>query len=411
MNRAKQLTKLSGALTLLALCLVSADGSDAKIAFTSERDGNREVYTMNADGTDQTRLTFDPASDAVSGVSPDGTRILIESRRDGLEEVWVMNADGSGQTRLTNSTGVNAHAKFSPDGSMIVFTSTREGPAQIYVMNADGTGQTNITTSNPIGENTPAYSPDGTKIAFVSSRDGNFEIYIMNADGTGQTNLSNSTAEDGAPAFSPDGSTIAFWSRRNGNAEIYIMNVDGTNQTRVTNNLVYDCCPVFTPDGSRIVFHSGRDGNFEIYIMNVDGTAQTNLTNNPAAEFGPATPLFEAVLEIEVVIDIKPGSFPNSINLGSNGTVAVAIFSTETFDATEIDPVTVTLAGSSVRLRGRGMPQASFEDINGDGLLDLVVHVVTDALELTGEDVEAILEGRLYDGTLIRGSDTVRIVP
>jgi parallel beta-helix repeat protein len=112
-----------------------------------------------------------------------------------------------------------------------------------------------------------------------------------------------------------------------------------------------------------------------------------------------------------VRIDIKPGSFPNSINLGSGGTVPVAIFSTATFDATTVDLSNVTLAGASVRLTGRGTPIASSEDVNGDGRLDLVVHVETTALLVSETDTEAILEGNTFDGTLIAGKDTVRVVP
>ena len=115
-----------------------------------------------------------------------------------------------------------------------------------------------------------------------------------------------------------------------------------------------------------------------------------------------------------VSIDIKPGSFPNSINLGSNGTVPVAILSAPApnfFDATTVDPTTVMLAGASVALRGKGTPNASVQDVNGDGLLDLVVHVSTEALQLTGTDTQAILTGQTYGGQTIQGSDSVRIVP
>ena len=115
---------------------------------------------------------------------------------------------------------------------------------------------------------------------------------------------------------------------------------------------------------------------------------------------------------LPVSIDIKPGSFPNSINLGSNGVVAVAILSTPTFDALTVDPTTVTLANANVRLKGKGQPQASFDDVNHDNLLDLVVHVETEALELTTTDKEAILIGKTLDGkTTIRGVDSIRVVP
>jgi hypothetical protein len=113
---------------------------------------------------------------------------------------------------------------------------------------------------------------------------------------------------------------------------------------------------------------------------------------------------------LSVMIDIKPGSYPNSINLGSGGSVPVAIFSTPTFDATTVDPTSVTLAKALVQLKGKGTPMASAEDVNGDGLPDLVVHVSTQALQLTGADVNAVLEGVTTAGVYIRGTDTVRII-
>ena len=113
----------------------------------------------------------------------------------------------------------------------------------------------------------------------------------------------------------------------------------------------------------------------------------------------------------EVLVDIKPGSDPNSINLGSGGNVPVAIFSSATFDATTVDPSTVTLADAGVKIRGKGKLAADEEDVDGDGLLDLVVHIDTSELELTDGDVVAVLKGETFDGTAIQGSDFVRIVP
>lgn len=131
------------------------------------------------------------------------------------------------------------------------------------------------------------------------------------------------------------------------------------------------------------------------------GSHGTNIT-----EFGGGA-LQVAIEGIPVTIDIKPGSFPNSINLGNRGTVPIAIFSTATFDATNVDPLTVTLAGASVKLKGKGTPMAAFEDVNGDGLNDIVVHVSTSTLELTVPDTEAILKGMTLDGTPINGTDSV----
>ena len=109
------------------------------------------------------------------------------------------------------------------------------------------------------------------------------------------------------------------------------------------------------------------------------------------------------------VIDIKPGSSLNIIKLSSGGTVPVAILSAPGFDATTVNPTTVTMPGASVKLK-QGKPMASFQDVNGDGLLDLVVHFSTDALQLGTTDTQATLEGMTFDGTQIRGVDTIRVV-
>jgi hypothetical protein len=89
----------------------------------------------------------------------------------------------------------------------------------------------------------------------------------------------------------------------------------------------------------------------------------------------------------------------------------VAILSTPTFDASTIDPTTVTLAGASVQLKGKGTPMSSLQDVSGDGRLDLVVHVNTEALQLTNTDVNAVLSGATYSGVPIVGEDTIRVVP
>jgi Tol biopolymer transport system component len=119
-------------------------------------------------------------------------------------EIYVMNADGSSQTRLTyNYNPSQAYTPvWSPDGRQIAFGVSLDGDPEIYVMNADGSNQTNLTT-NPGYDAYPVWSPDGHRIVFVSDRDGNGEIYVMNADGSSQTNLTNNPASDGGPVWSP----------------------------------------------------------------------------------------------------------------------------------------------------------------------------------------------------------------
>jgi Tol biopolymer transport system component len=147
---------------------VSPDGT--RIAFTTERDGNREVYMMNADGSGQQRLTntggrvSSPAFDSVDenpSWSPDGTRIAFDSTRDGNWELYVMNADGSGQTRLTDHPALDARPVWSPDGRLIAFESERVGRGlrRVYVMAADGSNVRRLTAGQDVGADWQALGP------------------------------------------------------------------------------------------------------------------------------------------------------------------------------------------------------------------------------------------------------------
>jgi hypothetical protein len=115
---------------------------------------------------------------------------------------------------------------------------------------------------------------------------------------------------------------------------------------------------------------------------------------------------------LEASIDIKPGSFPNSINLSSAGVVPVAILSSATFDATQVDPATVSLAGAAVKLIGKGNRYScSAEDVNGDGRLDVVCHVVTAQFMIEPGGSVAVLAAKTFSGQAIRGEDSINIVP
>ena len=130
--------------------------------------------------------------------------------------------------------------------------------------------------------------------------------------------------------------------------------------------------------------------------------------------FDPVTNNVDIIVDGEpsslISIDIKPGDNPNSINLKSGGVIPVAILSSLYFDATTVDPVTVILASAMVRLTRRGSPKFSHEDVNGDGLVDLLVHLKTKDLDLKEGDTEAILEGTTFSGVTFQVSDSVRIV-
>ena len=264
--------------------------SSGRIAFSSDRDGNSDIYVMNTDGSGLTRLTNQPGNDGGPSWSPTGQQIAFHSFSvpNQNADIYVINLDGSGLTNLTNSPDIDLHPSWSPDGRHIAFVSEQHmyrSTADIYVTNLDGSGLINLTNA-PEADRFPSWSPDGSLIAFEARRDGNSEIYVMNSDGSGPRNLTNHPDADRFPDWSPDGQYIVFESMRTGNWDIYVMNADGSGMRRLTNHPKDDNFPSWSPDGQHIVFESTRhgDANNEIYVIKVDGSGLTRLTNNPGED-------------------------------------------------------------------------------------------------------------------------------
>ena len=257
--------------------LSATEGLTGRIAFHSNRDGDFDIYVMNADGSGVTQVTHNTINEFDPIWSPNGQQIAF-GRISGCcaAAVVVINADGSGERVLADNGFPGA---WSPDGRQIAFS--RNG--DVYVMNVDGSGVTQLThdgTASPT-----AWSPNGKQIAFTSFRSGNSDIYVMNTDGSGVIQLTDDPATDfgDRAGWSPDGRRFVFSSTRDGgDIDIFVMNADGTGVTQLTHNdFIADDDPVWSPDGKHIAFHSTRDGGDEdIFVMNADGTGVTQLTFN-----------------------------------------------------------------------------------------------------------------------------------
>ena len=262
-------------------------GGGTLVAFTSERDGNAEIYIMNPNGSNPVNLTNHPASDQMPAWSPAGNRIAFESNRAGNWEIYAINQDGTGLEQLTNDPGNEQDAQWSPDGSRLLFHSNREdGILRVWMMNL-ASGALTRMTDDAAGDWHGSWSPDSQQIVYAHDATGVAEIYRVNVDGSERINLTNSQARESVPNWSPDGRQIVFYSERDGNREIYIMNADGSGQTRLTNDPAIDFLANWSPDGRFILFTSDRDGNQELYRMEVGSGGVTRLTDNPASDYYP----------------------------------------------------------------------------------------------------------------------------
>jgi hypothetical protein len=215
-----------------------------QLAFTSDREGNLDIYTMNSDGSNQTRLTSNTDNDDYPSWAAYGLGIAYSVREDGTWNIHRMDADGANDVRLTSHEIPDQDPDWSPDGSKIAYHERGfSGHPELYVMNSDGTNVVRLT-NNVASDGEPSWSPDGRRIAFSSTRDrGVQDIHVMDADGSNVVNLTDFPNQDYDPSWSPDGQLIAFVSQRDGNDEIYVMNADGSDLIRLTNNSASDSSP------------------------------------------------------------------------------------------------------------------------------------------------------------------------
>lgn len=207
-----------------------------------------DIFLAHADGSELRQLTDTPGYDAEATISPDGRTILFTSDRDGDLEIYAMDADGSNVRRLTFEEGYDGGAFFSPDGRRIVYRAhhpteaaeladyralladrlIRPGRVEIWVMDADGSNKRQIT-NNGAANFAPFFHPNGRQIIFSSNmanpggRD--FDLYLINLDGSGLERVTHAPGFDSFPMFSPDGRQLVWASHRGserGESDIFI---------------------------------------------------------------------------------------------------------------------------------------------------------------------------------------------
>ena len=285
------------ALALIAgLLLACGNEPPHRLVFYSDRDGDDDIYLMQADGTGVQQLTNEPGPDYEPDPSPDSKNILFASQRqDGDDShLYVMGIDGSEVKQLTfggvaPDRQLDDYGEWSPDGSRIVFQRSMipEGGkpfADVWLLDPATGEERALTDTAEFWDSTPSWSAGGKAVLFESNRSGDFELYRMPLQGGGAARLTESTGSDSAAKESPDGKQIAFVSDRDGDFEVYVMNADGSDVRQLTSNAERDGCPQWSPDGRRLAFYSDRDGDPEIYVMNADGSDQRRVTTSPGRD-------------------------------------------------------------------------------------------------------------------------------
>jgi Tol biopolymer transport system component len=273
----KRLAALIALVSALSAGLISttfavstpAEPAPADMVFTSNRDGNAEVYAMRADGRLQRRLTIDSGADVDPAVSSSGL-VVFASDRAGSFDLYAMSPEGQAVTRLTGLAGDERQPAFSPDGSQIAFSYGGD----VYVMNANGRRLRNLTRHRA-GDADPTWSPDGTRIAFSSDRGGTREIFVMRVGQKRATALTGS-GDNSAPDWSPDGASIAFQH----GADVHVVAAGGGDEQLVAADR---SAPSFSPDGLELAVADGRD----VVRVSLAGDPVANLSFSAAIDGAP----------------------------------------------------------------------------------------------------------------------------
>jgi len=275
--KARRLSVAALVISLFIQTILAENGyafRRTKIAFSSARDGNLEIYVMDGDGSNQRRVTVNPARDESPAWSPDGKKIAFVSNRNNVNkdhmQIWVIDADGKNPIRLTDGL-VDWGPDWSPDGTKIVYDAL---PAGITVIDADGKNKRVLKNQ---GGAHPSWSPDGKRIVYTFG-----QIYVMDADGRNSKKLTHDVGFKRMPSWSHDGTRIAYLA----NHRIWVMDSNGKNEKRLT-NINSDDHPTWSPDSESIAFHSFQRG-VGIYVVDVTTGAVDTLLRDP--DFGNYDP-------------------------------------------------------------------------------------------------------------------------
>jgi len=254
--------------------------AESRIAFVSDRTGKQEIYVMDYDGAQVTKITSDRSIALTPRWSQDGKLLTYVSYRDGRPALYSFIFASRRRWQVVGWPGLTMSPAWSPAGDRLAFASSREGSLDLFVADPDGKPLQRLTFG--LGDDlSPSWSPTGRQIAYNSDQGGSAQIYVMNADGSDQRRLTFEGSYNTTPAFSPKGDWIAYTCRVGDRHQLCLIGPDGSRRVQVTDAPGNNEGPSWAPDGRHLVFASDREGSTNLYVIGIDGTGEERLTMEP----------------------------------------------------------------------------------------------------------------------------------
>ena len=286
-----------------------AAGDVRYISFSSNRTGNADIYTIDANGKNLRNITDRRTNEADATWSPDGRFLTYSSDQNGNFDIYVMDIETRKNRRLIQDPGIDACAAWSPDGQWIAFCSNRSGAFEIYRINASGKNLQRLTRL-PGNNTTPGWSPDSQQIIFTSSQrneKGHREsfVYVMRADGRNLRKFIKVAA--GGPSWSPDGNQILFSTTRDNEDgedtfDLFVINLNNQGVRQLTQGPKWELAPQWSSDGQWITFEAReprQNKTSAIYVMNAAGGELRQLTDELSMNWSPAWVPVRSALSVQ----------------------------------------------------------------------------------------------------------------
>ena len=268
--------------------LTGAPGiANTRIIFCKEESpGVKEIYQVDRDGSNLTKLTSHKTLTLSPTVARDGRLAYLTYKPN--TEIWGQKTPGGPHVKLypqKEQEWVNVYSpSFCPDGSRIAFVQADgNGDTDIMVLDISTGRVRKLTSQNGLNSEI-SWNPAGNQMAFMSGRDGNPSLYLMEDDGTNVRRLGIDGSYNGSPAWSPDGSMIAFVSRFEDNFDLFVYKLGDPTPYQITTGFTNSENPAWSPDSRHLIFSSTRDGKNRLYITDLSGSKSERVLDSTGCQ-------------------------------------------------------------------------------------------------------------------------------
>jgi TolB protein len=256
--------------------------SGTKIYYVSDRTGNKEIWSMDYDGSNQKQLTQYKSTSNMPAVSPDGKMFAFTTYAGGNPQIRIHSVETGRRLPFYNPvSSVVETPEFTPDGKQMLFAAAINGWVQLCISGLDGGNFRRISNVRAI-EVSPKVNPkNGSQMLFISGRSGGQQLWMSTIEGTDLQRLTSGEGDVSNPSWSPNGQMIAFaWTRgyEPGNFNIFVMDIAKRVPVQLTQGSGRNENPWWAPDGVHLVFTSKRGSSTQVYTMLADGTGVQQLT-------------------------------------------------------------------------------------------------------------------------------------